>query len=50
MISAFARAAKVFGDEDFISVASKCAEFIQEHMYRKADGILLRSSYRSTDK
>ncbi len=46
MISAFARAARVFSSKEYLRIAEKCAGFIKEHMYRNKDGVLLRSAYR----
>ena len=43
MISAFARAARVLDDSTYLEDACRAANFLRQHLYREADGILLRS-------
>ena len=43
MISAFARASQVLGEERYLQAAVQAARFIQEKMFRAGDGILLRT-------
>ncbi len=43
MISAFARASQTLGDATYLATAQRAAGFIRQHLYRNADGILLRS-------
>ena len=43
MISAFARAAQVLEDWNYRTIAVRAAAFLRQHLYREADGILLRS-------
>lgn len=43
MISAFARASQVFGEKKFSDIAENAAKFIQTNLYKKDEGILIRS-------
>ncbi len=43
MVSAYARAFQVLGDAGDLRSAQRAAAFIREHLYREADGVLLRS-------
>ncbi len=43
MISAYARAAQVLGDDKYLATATKAAEFVQQKLYRESDHTLLRS-------
>ncbi len=43
MISAFARASRVLDDPTYLEDARRAADFLRQHLYRDADGILLRS-------
>ena len=43
MISAYARASQVLGEDRYLHAAVLAAGFIREKMYRPADGVLLRS-------
>ena len=43
MISAFARASRVLDDPTYLDDARRAADFLRQHLYRAADGILLRS-------
>jgi uncharacterized protein YyaL (SSP411 family) len=43
MISAYARAAQVLGDEKYLEAATRAAEFVREKLYRSSDQTLLRS-------
>ncbi len=43
MISAFARASRVLDDPTYLEDARRAADFLRQHLYREADGILLRS-------
>ena len=43
MISAYARAFQVLGHVEDLGKARRAAEFIRQHLYREADGVLLRS-------
>ena len=43
MISAFARAAQVLDDTGYLDDSRRAADFLRRHLYREADGILLRS-------
>ncbi len=43
MISAYARGAQVLGDEDYLQIATRAAEFVRAKLYRESDQTLLRS-------
>jgi uncharacterized protein YyaL (SSP411 family) len=43
MISAYARAAQVFGDGQFLTAATKAAGFLRQKLYRESEQTLLRS-------
>ncbi len=43
MISAFARAAQVLGDDASLATARRAADFIRQNLYREKEGVLLRS-------
>jgi hypothetical protein len=43
MISAYARAAQVLGDPDYLQSATRAAEFVRQKLYRDSDQTLLRS-------
>ncbi len=43
MISAFARAAQVLGDDALLDTARRAADFIRRNLYRENEGVLLRS-------
>ncbi|MEO6870893.1 MAG: thioredoxin domain-containing protein [Chthoniobacterales bacterium] len=43
MISGYARAAQVFGDDSYLAAATKAAEFVRQKLYRESDHTLLRS-------
>ncbi len=45
MLSAFARAAQILGDESYAATATHAAEFLQARLYDPATGRLARSSY-----
>ena len=50
MISGFARAVQVLGDERYLEVAEKAARFIKQHLYKsERGGVLLRSAYRDQE-
>jgi len=42
MISAFAKAHNVLGDPAYLEAAQRAADFLRTHLYREADGTLLR--------
>ena len=43
MISAFARAAQVLGDDDALATARRAAAFIRQNLYREKENVLLRA-------
>jgi len=45
MISAYAKAGQVLGDDSYTERALQAVQFLRAHMFQSASGVLLRSCY-----